>query len=215
MNRIKAIGLGAGGHCKVIIEMLQMQENVDVVGLLIPDDGTSMFQGVPILGDDDWIENALSLGITHFFIGVGTVRATPKRAKLFELGLSAGLIPLNVIHPNVVIAQSVKMGRGVTIMCGTILDTEVIIGDNVIMNVGAIVCHETVIGNHTHVSGRTVVSGGCTVGENCLIGIGACVINGINIGHNVTVGAGSVVIRDVPDHLTVVGVPAKPIQKHH
>lgn len=44
---------------------------------------------------------------------------------------------------------------------------------------------------------------------------GAIVIGGITIGNNVTIGAGSVVTKDIPDNMTVVGNPARPIQKHH
>lgn len=45
--------------------------------------------------------------------------------------------------------------------------------------------------------------------KGCYIGTGAIILRGVTIGENATVGAGAVVTRDVPDNLTVVGVPAK------
>src|SRR6266481_177484 len=41
------------------------------------------------------------------------------------------------------------------------------------------------------------------------IGSGAVIMCGVTIGEKALVGAGAVVTRDVPDHATVVGVPAR------
>jgi hypothetical protein len=37
------------------------------------------------------------------------------------------------------------------------------------------------------------------------------ILDGITIGDDVTIGAGAVVTKDVPDGVTVLGVPARPI----
>jgi serine O-acetyltransferase len=47
-----------------------------------------------------------------------------------------------------------------------------------------------------------------TVEDNVVIGGGAKVLGNITIGRNCRIGAGSVVLRTVPEHSTVVGVPA-------
>ena len=45
------------------------------------------------------------------------------------------------------------------------------------------------------------------------IGAGAVILPGIIIGKNAMVGAGAVVTKDIPDNTTVVGNPAKIIEK--
>lgn len=45
------------------------------------------------------------------------------------------------------------------------------------------------------------------------IGSNATILGGITIGENALIGAGSVVTRDVPDNVTVVGNPAKILEK--
>ena len=42
-----------------------------------------------------------------------------------------------------------------------------------------------------------------------MVGSGSKVLGPIKIGNNVKIGANAVVLKDVPDNVTVVGVPAK------
>lgn len=51
------------------------------------------------------------------------------------------------------------------------------------------------------------------LGDNIFVGAGAKIIGGINIGNNVNIGANAVVVKDVPDNVTVVGIPAKIIKR--
>ena len=51
-----------------------------------------------------------------------------------------------------------------------------------------------------------------TIRNNVVIGTGAKILGNITIGNHTKVGAGSVVIRSVPDHSTVVGVPARVVR---
>ncbi|MNI94867.1 Serine acetyltransferase [compost metagenome] len=52
-----------------------------------------------------------------------------------------------------------------------------------------------------------------TVKNNVIIGAGSKVLGPITLGNNVKVGANSVVVKDVEDNLTVVGIPAKRVEK--
>ncbi|MBT6282943.1 MAG: acetyltransferase, partial [Phycisphaerae bacterium] len=74
---------------------------------------------------------------------------------------------------------------------------------------GATVDHDCELADGVHISPGANLGGNVTVGECSWIGIGACVKNGVTIGKNVIVGAGAAVVQDVPDNVTVVGVPAK------
>jgi acetyltransferase EpsM len=81
----------------------------------------------------------------------------------------------------------------------------------VIINSSAVVEHECRIGDFAHVSSASALAGNVTVGEGAFLGVGARVLPGRRVGAWATVGAGAVVVDDVPDGLTVVGVPARPL----
>ena len=46
-----------------------------------------------------------------------------------------------------------------------------------------------------------------------MIGCGAKILGDITIGKNSKIGANAVVLKDIPDNVTAVGVPAKVIKK--
>lgn len=51
------------------------------------------------------------------------------------------------------------------------------------------------------------------IGDQVVIGAGAKILGGIRVGDHVTVGANAVVLTDVPHYQTVVGIPARSINK--
>ena len=53
-------------------------------------------------------------------------------------------------------------------------------------------------------------SGEVVIGSDCWIGASAVIM--ANVGDQSTIGAGSVLVKDIPDHVIAVGVPAKPIK---
>lgn len=212
---VQAIGLGAGGHAKVIIEILRLTGSCDLVGLLDAKSeywGTEVL-GVPILGDDSLLSELYDRGVRYAFIGVGTVGDTQPRKRLYQKVCQLGFQIVPAIHPQAVISPSVEIGQGPTIMANATLNAAARLGDNVIVNTGAIIEHDCIVGNHVHIATGARLAGTVCVGEGTHIGLGASIRQGIYIGHNAIIGAGAVVVRDVPDNVVVVGVPARVLKR--
>ncbi len=98
------------------------------------------------------------------------------------------------IHPSCWLAHQ---GLGVVIGAGSEIGKNTIIRQNV-----------TIGGKN--VNGQFVCP---IVGDNVMIGAGAVLLGKIRIGNNVQIGANSVVLDDVPDNVTVVGAPARIVNK--
>lgn len=67
------------------------------------------------------------------------------------------------------------------------------------------------IGNYSRLDKDWVPDSTPIIGNNVYIGPGAKLFGKIKIGNNVAIGANAVVTKDVPDNVTVAGVPAKVI----
>lgn len=215
-TKLPVIGLGAGGHAKVLIEALRNNPTYEPIGML---DTNPQLHGqkildVPVLGGDNLLLELVQKGVVHCFIGVGSVGSTRVRQCLFDSARKFGLEPINIIHATANISPSAKLGLGVTILAGSIISTEACLEDNVVVNTGAIVEHDCRIGAHCHIATGARLAGMVTVGAGTHIGIGATVRQSIRIGQNVVVGAGAVVVDDVPEGVVVVGVPAKEIRSN-
>lgn len=118
-----------------------------------------------------------------------------------------------LIHPQVAVARDVVIGKGVLINQGCLLTTNIKIGDHVSINPGCGIGHDSTIDDYTTLMWQVNISGTVRIGEGCLIGTGATVLQQRSVGSWCTIGAGAVVTRDLPDNLTVVGVPAKPLSQ--
>lgn len=205
---------GAGGfglEVAMLIEQINgMEHEWENIGFF--DDGEpkgKIVNGLPVLGGvrelNAWKEKiniALALGIPE----------TKKKA--YSTIRNEKVIFPTLIHPSVIIGNEkfIDIGEGSIICAGNIITTNIRIGRHVILNLACTVGHETVIGDFSSFMPTCNISGGVTIGECSFWGTGAKVINHKKVGDGVTVGAGAVIINDVPDGVTVAGVPAKVIK---
>jgi sugar O-acyltransferase (sialic acid O-acetyltransferase NeuD family) len=204
------LGIGAGGHCKVIIEIIRRAGTWKIAGLLDADCSRKgeCISGIEILGNDDLASALSNQGIRAAFIGIGSVRATQPRRKVFAFLLDLGFELPVLTHSSASVAFDTEIGMGTCIMPGAIVNPGACIGECAIINSGSIIEHDCEISSFAHVSPGAVLGGSVFVGEGSHVGIGAVIRQGIRIGKNAVIGAGAVVVKDVPDNTTVTGVPA-------
>jgi len=206
---MKCVLIGGGGHGRVLIEAFAPGQIHCVI------DSQADLQevsGVPVIGSDDKLPELVSLGYTHFIIGVGSSKSCARRAALFDQAVQAGLSPQSVVHPTAYVAKSVFCGAGCQILPRAVIHTAARLSAHVLVNTAAVIEHDCSIGAHAHIATGAVVCGGVHIGAASHIGAGAVIRQGIRIGARVVVGAGAVVVRDVADGVVVAGVPARPLK---
>lgn len=201
--------LGAGGHAKVVIDVLRAAGHTVVA--VFDDEPARQGQecrGVLIAGTTSRaVAWAAAAGVRHFVVAIGQNAARLALGRRLE---AAGLQALAAVHASAVIAPGVVLGGGTVVMPGVCINADTRIGAHVIVNTGARVDHDCVIGAGAHLAPGSVLCGNVQVGELTLLGAGSTVIPGICIGARVIAGAGSVVVRPVANDMKVWGVPARP-----
>lgn len=111
------------------------------------------------------------------------------------------------IDQSVTVGDDVKVENGAQLFHGVTVENGAFIGPGVILTNDryprSVTPSGVLKGDADWASGRIVVKRGASVGA------GAVVLPGVTIGSWALVGAGAVVTRDVPDHVLVVGNPAR------
>ena len=200
---MRVIIIGAGGHAQVVADALLCM-GVAVAGFADPNGGMAAGAfGIPLIGSD---EAVASVPHDALVIGIGDNRL---RQQIFERFLGQGERFATVRHPAATISRDVSVGEGTVIFAGVVVNTGSRIGANAILNTGCTIDHHTTVVDHAHVAPGAHVAGMVTLGEGALVGVGAAITPGRQVGAWATVGAGAAVVRDVPAHVTVVGVPAR------
>ena len=200
---------GSGGHAKVVIELIRAEGRYEIAGCTDRAEKGFVLADIPIVGDDSVLPTLLSKGVSRAFVAIGDNRVRMQlTARLIEMGFEI----VNAVSPHSVVSPSVTLGHGIAIMAGAVINSCTRIENGAIINTKASVDHDCRIGAGAHVGPGSTLAGNVELGQEAFLGAGTTVIPGIRIGRRTMVGAGSVVIRNVPDEVTVVGVPARLIQ---
>ena len=119
-----------------------------------------------------------------------------------------------IVAPGAVISDRVQIGEGCIIGFCTSITVDITIGDFVLISNGCNISHDASLQDFATLYPGVHISGNVTLGPSCEIGVGSSIIQGLTVGAGTVIGAGAAVIRDIPAHVTAVGVPAKVIRTH-
>jgi len=170
MERKKLIIIGAGGHGKVLADIVCAQDHYHLVGFVdasLPV-GTSVITEFKVVESQDRID-FLKSDIDCFIVAIGNniirERVYNQLSSLFE--------PAVIIHPSSIIGSDVIIGKGTVVLPNSVINASSIIGENCLINTGVIIDHDCEIGNHVHFGvGSLIGSNSCiesfrttTVGE--------------------------------------------------
>lgn len=198
----RVVIIGAGGHGKVVADIVQCMGDY-VVGFL--DDAkiaTGNYMEFPYLGK---ISDYYKYKEAFFVVAIGNSCVREKIVNELK-----NVKWYKAIHPNAVISQlNTVIEEGTVIMANAVINPGTKIGRHCIINSGAIVEHDNDIGAYVHISVGAKLAGNVKIGNHTWVGIGAIISNNIEVCGKCVLGAGTVVIRDIDVSGTYVGIPAK------
>ncbi len=212
---MRLVIIGTGENSAQAWYILKHHADVAVVGFIDDDTtrhGTEHF-GRPVLGGRSALEHVRAThSVTHALVAIGS---NAIRREFSAAVRSSGLALASAIHPSAIIDSSAHVGQGCIIEMGVCIHPEATIGDGVFLGGSSVVAHHSTVASYALIGGGVVFGGRVTIGAEALIGVGVAIQPHVSIGARSVIGVGSAVVKDVPDDVVAVGVPAKVIRTLH
>lgn len=140
----KVIIIGAGGHSKVITDIVAKSAD-KVEGFFDNVRKEKSFLGYPILSDGS---DYMKYKDCYFIIAIGNSKA---RERIFENMKNVKWY--TAIHPRASISSiDVSIGLGTVVMANAVINTGTVIGKHCIINSSSVVEHDNKIDDYVHVS---------------------------------------------------------------
>jgi sugar O-acyltransferase (sialic acid O-acetyltransferase NeuD family) len=208
MDKPALVVIGASGHAKVVIDIVEKEARYKISYLL--DDNPALhgkvFFGYRVTGATSSILAGAAGEKPSALVAIGNNEIRMRIAGwLRDRGFGLAL----AVHPQAQTGRGAAIGAGTVVMAGAVVNPDAAIGENVIVNTGATIDHDCVIGDGVHLAPGSHLCGGVRVGAGAFIGAGTVIIPGVRVGANAVVGAGSTLIEDVAENVRAAGSPAR------
>ena len=196
---------GAGGHGMVVADAAASDRWL-VRGFVDDQPEGSKAERSRVVERDQMLERADIAVIVA--VGDNTVRQ-----RLCRELREAGRVLATVVHACAELGRDVQLGEGVFIGAMAVVNAAAQVGDGAIINTAAVIEHHCRVGAFAHIAPNATLCGGASVGTRSLVGANAVLLPGVTVGDDCTVGAGAVVTKTVEDGDTVIGNPARVLQR--
>lgn len=202
--------LGAGGHGRVVADVAEASgqwQNIVFFDDCWPDrTHNGPWQ---IVGDIASLENrAPEFG--GVIVAIGGNRIRLKYSQTLD---AAGAHLATIIHPRATLSRHATIGQGSVICAGAVINIGASVGRACIINTGATIDHDCTLADGVHISPGANLAGSVTVGLCSWIGTSVGIRQEVVVGSNVIVGVGAVVVNNLLNGITVVGNPAKTLNR--
>lgn len=210
----KIVIVGASGHGRVVLDVLEQQGEHEIVGFI--DSGRPVGEtelGYPILGNEESLPAMASDGkVTGFIVAIGDNGVRARVVSNVE-ALVPSLTLVSGIHPAATVGRDATIGSGSVLMAGACVNPCSTVGRGCILNTRSSLDHDSTLGDFASLAPGVTTGGDCSIGAGAAIGIGATLIHGVTVGEHAVVGAGSIVVRDLGAYVVAYGSPAAVVRK--
>jgi sugar O-acyltransferase (sialic acid O-acetyltransferase NeuD family) len=189
--RKELILIGGGGHCRSCIDVIELTESFNIVGILdVKSQVGKEVLGYEIIGTDDDIAAFAAKKYT-FLITIGQISSSQKRQILFNKLLEYDASIATIVSPRAYISKHSNVGEGSIIMHDALINSNANIGKNCIINSKSLIEHDAVIEDHCHISTASIINGGVHVKKGTFFGSNAVSIENVQTTNEDFIKAGA------------------------
>lgn len=205
MSRPELVVIGAGGHARACIDVIEQQGEFEVAGLTgLSDELGSEHLGYRVIATDAQLQE-LANRYQYALVAVGQIDSPDKRIRLFKHVCDIGFGAPVIVAPTAYVSRHAVVGAGTIVMHGAIVNAGARIGTNCIVNSRALIEHDAIVGDHCHISTGAILNGAVRVGAQSFVGSGTAVKQGVALGARCVIGMGLCVRHDQGDGSVFVG----------
>lgn len=213
----RIIGIyGSSGFGREVAPIVRTSRNATEADIVFIDDSSSSPETVNGLPVYNWSE-FLAIDAADKSITIAIADAHV-RSLLADRCRSHGVGMFDVTASNVFIGDEVRVEEGHILQPFVTLTANIVIGRYFHANIYSYVAHDCKIGDFVTFAPGVMCNGNVYISDRAYIGTGAVIKQGtpdnpLTIGEGAVVGMGAVVTKDVPAGATVVGNPARILEK--
>ena len=191
----KLILIGAGGHAKSCIDVIELEDKFTISGLIdIKEKIGNQVLNYPIIDHD---ENLFKYVENHFFlITIGQIKSPEIRINLFNKLSKLNAKFATIISPLAYVSKYSKIDEGSIIMHHAIINANSFIGKNCIINSKALIEHDCEVGNHCHISTASVLNGNVKIGDCSFVGSNSVIVNNLSLAKNSFIKSNQLIKND-------------------
>ena len=191
----KIILIGAGGHAKTCIDVIEQQKKYKISFLLDTKIKKKILLKYKILSEQKFANSKKN--VKHIFVSIGQIKNSKIREIKFNKFKKLGFNFPIIKSPNAYVSKNCSIKEGTLIAHGCIVNSGVIVGHNTILNNRSLLDHDVVVGNNCHISTGAILNGNVKIGSNTFIGSGTIIKENVSIGNNCIIGAGLTIKNNI------------------
>jgi acetyltransferase EpsM len=217
MKNPAVIIIGTSLEARAVADMLLLTDQIVYGYMYLEESGTdeTEFNNVPVLGslaDKEYLKVLQNIQTDYVVVEANLKMREPLLNRLFDLTKK---LPINVVHPSVMIPESSELTSGNILPAGCLIGSEVKVQALNLFGLGVIIENGVQIGSFNTIQPGVILNRNVIIENEVFIGAGAIIYPDVTIETGAVIGAGAVVMKDVEEYATVYGNPAQVVQKSH
>ena len=190
MIKPSLILIGAGGHARACIDVIEHLGTFDIAGLIGNEEESQReCLGYRVIATDSDFAK-LAKQYQYALITVGQIESALLRQRLYDQAVVIGFKLPTIISPTAHVSRHAVVGDGTMVMHGAIVNAGAKVGSNCIINTNALIEHDAIVADHCHISTGAIVNGTANIGLGSFVGSRSVIKQGVTLGNNCVVGMG-------------------------